>query len=338
SYKSMRSSADGLERRVQTPRYAMLGGGFQPRLQRQLRGIELRQDLAAEAFDQRVFLPLRPLAQRAHRRARLGALAHAFERLVVLVFEQRIEAGGLRLVVQQVAAEDPQQPRLGQERRQREEHEVAFRALPAPAVGRLGAEQLEVAVAAGEHVEVRRELRERTGDRQFRVRPQQRAVVEVGGHVRVQPVAQQLLEGVALAPLVVHLLAFVFQRGGGGGALVGEGDGVVAVEDRRHGEDRRVHRGDRDVAIPRAALVQLEQRRRQLALDVQRGQAGALGAGGDQRRVADPHRGGVAADGLDRLHRDKGILAAADGDEGALGQAERWSLWRGCPLTPTLSP
>src|SRR6185437_15559640 len=97
--KSMRSCADGLERRLQTRRYAMLGGGFQPRLQRQLRGIELRQDLAAEAFD----------------------------RLVVLVFEQRIETGGLRLVVQQVAAEDPQQARLGQERRQREEHEVAFR-------------------------------------------------------------------------------------------------------------------------------------------------------------------------------------------------------------------
>src|SRR6185312_3942528 len=99
SYKSMRSCADGLERRLQTPRYAMLGGGFQPRLQRQLRGIESRQDLAAEAFDQRVLLPLRPLAQRVHGRARLGALAHALERLVVLVFQERVEAGGLRLVV-----------------------------------------------------------------------------------------------------------------------------------------------------------------------------------------------------------------------------------------------
>src|SRR6185312_3574015 len=80
----------------------MFSGRLKPRLQRKLRGIELRQDLAAEAFDQRILLPFRPLAQCVHRGARLGALAHAFERLVVLVFQQRVEAGGLCLVVQQV--------------------------------------------------------------------------------------------------------------------------------------------------------------------------------------------------------------------------------------------
>ncbi len=200
---------------------------------------------------------------------------------------------------------------------------MAFRALPAPAVDRLRAEQLEVAVAAGEHVEVRGQLRERTRDRQLRIRPQQRAVVEVAGHVRMQPVAQQCLEREALAPLVVHLLAVVLQRGGRGGTLVGERDRVVAVQNRGHGEDRRVHRGHRDVPVPRAQPVQLEQARRQLALDVQRGQAGAFGAGRDQGGIADPYRGRLAADRLDRLHRDQRILAAADRHQGALGQIQR---------------
>src|SRR5690606_34709764 len=50
---------------------------------RQSRRVELRQDLALEAAHQRVLAPLRAVHQREHRRARLAALAHAFEGLVV---------------------------------------------------------------------------------------------------------------------------------------------------------------------------------------------------------------------------------------------------------------
>jgi len=261
-----------------------------------------------------------------HRGARLGALAHALERLVILVFQQRIETGREIFIVQQVAAEDRQQTRLGQERRQREEHEMALRALPAPAVGRLGPQDLEVAVAAGECIEIRRELGERARHRQLRIRTQQRAVVEVGGHMLMQPVAQQGFEGVALAPLVVHQLAFVFQRGSGRRTLVGEGYAVVAVQDGGRGKDRRIHRRHRDVAVPRTQSIELEQARRQLALDVERGQAGTLGASGDQRRIADPHRGRFATDGFDGFHRDQRILATADRHQRAMRQAERLGL------------
>ena len=107
-------------------------------------------DLAREAFDQRVLAPFRTRGQRRHRRARFAAFADALERLVVLVFQQRVVTGGLRRIVEQVAAEDADQPRLRHERRQREEHEVALRAHAAPAVGRALAEEVEVAVAAGE--------------------------------------------------------------------------------------------------------------------------------------------------------------------------------------------
>src|SRR5207342_304252 len=107
--------------------------------------IELRADLAREAFDQRVFAPLRTLGQRRHRRARFAAFADAFERFVVLELEQRVVAGGLRRIVEQVAAKDTHEARLRHERREREEHEVALRAHAAPAIGRALAQQVEVA-------------------------------------------------------------------------------------------------------------------------------------------------------------------------------------------------
>src|SRR6185437_5607753 len=63
-----------------------------------------------------------------------------------------------------------------------------------------------------------------------------------------------------------------------------------------------------------------------------------LGAGGDQRGIAHPYRGGVAGDGLDRFHGDEGILAAADGNEGALGEAKACGEWRVRTLSPSPSP
>src|SRR5690606_42060327 len=79
-----------------------------------------------------------------------AAFPDALERLVVAVFRQRVVAGRLRRVIEQVAAEDADQPRLAHERRKREEHEVALRADPAPAADRALAEDVEVAVANGE--------------------------------------------------------------------------------------------------------------------------------------------------------------------------------------------
>ena len=200
---------------------------------------------------------------------------------------------------------------------------MAFRALPAPAVRGLGTEDAEVAIAAREHGEViAAEARERTGDGKFGPRPQQRAVIQIGRDVGMQVVVEGLLEAEALAPLVIHLLALVFQRGDRGRAFVGEHNGVVSVEDGRQREDRRVDRGDRDVSVPRAEAVQFEQAGRQLARDVERRQSGAGGALRDQRRVAHPGGRRLRTDRLDRLDRHDGILAAADRQQRAWRQAD----------------
>ena len=116
----------------------MFAGRFDPGFQLQLHRVQSRRDLVAEPCNQGVLAPFGSGGQCRERRARLAGFADAFERLVVAVFDQRVEAGGLAFVVEQVAAEDLQQARLGHERRQRQEHEVAFRTLPAPAVGGLG--------------------------------------------------------------------------------------------------------------------------------------------------------------------------------------------------------
>ena len=93
-------------------------------------------------------------------------------------------AGDLRGIVEQVAAEDADQPRLRHERRQRQEHEMAFRANAAPAVHRAFAEQVEVAVAAGEMRVVAVGLGELARDGEFAERTQQRVVVQIGGDRR----------------------------------------------------------------------------------------------------------------------------------------------------------
>src|SRR3546814_11217169 len=86
------------------------------------------QYLALEASYQRVFAPFRPLHQGRHRRARLAPFADALERLVILEFEQRIVPGGLRRIVEQVAAEDAHQSRPRPGGRPCQDQEVALRA------------------------------------------------------------------------------------------------------------------------------------------------------------------------------------------------------------------
>ena len=228
-----------------------------------------------KARDERVLPPFRPLRQREHRGARLASFADAFERLVFAVFEQRIESRRQRCIIEQVAAEDREQARLGHERRQREEHEVAFRTLPAPAIGGPFAADAEIAVAAGEHIVVQRAARKFARHGQFGPRPQQREIIQIGSNVRLCILTQAPLEFQALAPLVIDLLAIVFQRRGGSRLFVGKNDRVVAVQDRRANQNRRVDRRDRNMAVPRAKPVVLEQFRRELALDVQHGQSGA---------------------------------------------------------------
>ena len=88
--------------------------------------------------------------------------------------------------------------------------------------------------------------------------------------------------------------------------------------------DRGVHRGHRDVPVPRALAVEVEQLRRQLAADVERGQPGVRGAGGDQLRTADPGHRLRHAFGAQRFDADQRILAAADRDQRMLTQAECW--------------
>src|SRR6185437_1650016 len=139
------SSANRIERSDEACRDAMLPGSAQPRFKLLQISIELWRVLLAETRDQRILAPFRARGQRGERGARLLCLAHAFERLVVAVFDQCVEARGLRFVVQQVASENREQAWLRQERRECQEHEMAFRAVPAPAVRRLRPEDAEIA-------------------------------------------------------------------------------------------------------------------------------------------------------------------------------------------------
>src|SRR6185369_12155181 len=120
--------------------------------------------------------------------------------------------------------------RLGHERRQREKYEVTFWTLPAPAVGGTLATDAEIAVAAREHVVVTRILREGMRDGQFRPRPQQREVIEIGGDMRLCILTQPAFEIDGLAPLVIDRLTVVFERRFRRGALVRECDRVVAIQ------------------------------------------------------------------------------------------------------------
>ena len=283
---------------------------------------QLRCDLAREPRHDRVLAPLRAGGQRRHRRARFLALAHALERLVVAILQQCVVTGGLRRIVEQVAAEDADQARLGHERCKREEHEVALRADAAPAVHRPLAEQVEVAVATREMRVVVVGLRELARDRELAQRSQQRVVVEVGRDMAAQVGRERAFERPALGPLVVHLAGALDQAAVAGRTLVGEHHLVDAQHHRGERHDRGVHRGHRDMPVPGALAVVLEQLRRQLAADVERRQAGAFGAGLDQLRTADPGHRLLDAERTQRLDADQRILAAADRNQRVMAQTE----------------
>ena len=153
-----------------------------------------------------------------------------------------------------------------------------------------------------------------------------RSRVEIGGDVRLCILAQAALEIDALAPLMIDLLTVVFERRLRSRALVRERDRVVAVQHGRANQDRRIDRRHRNMAVPGAQLVVLEQLRRELALNIEQRQAGALGAGGDQSGVADPDGGHRLVHAFERLDRDQRILAAADGDERAAGKVQALSF------------
>ena len=75
--------------------------------------------------------------------------------------------------------------------------------------------------------------------------------------------------------------------------------------------------------VPRALPVEVEQLRRKLAADIERGQAGMRGAGGDQLRPADPGDRLLDAGRAQGLDADQRILAATDRDQRVYAQAKR---------------
>src|SRR5688572_9619184 len=92
--------------RPQRGRDAVFVVELEQRRQFEFARVELRPDLARETLDQRVLAPLRSRGERGHRGARFATFTDAFERLVVLEFQQRVVTALLRRVVEQVAAED----------------------------------------------------------------------------------------------------------------------------------------------------------------------------------------------------------------------------------------
>ena len=151
----------------------MLASEFQQSSYFEFRCIQLRPDFLIEARDQGVFPPLRADAQGRHRGSRFLTFTDAFEWLVILVFQQRVEPADLRCVVQQVTTKNVYQARLGHEWRQGEKHKMAFGADTAPAIDRAFAEDVEIAIATGEVRIVVIGLGELASDRQFRQRTQQ---------------------------------------------------------------------------------------------------------------------------------------------------------------------
>src|SRR3546814_14981167 len=94
-----------------------------------------------------------------------------------------------------------------------------------------------------------------------------------------------------------------------GRAFVGKHHLVRIQQYRGEHQDRRVDRGHRDMPVPRALAVVLEQLRRQLAAAVDRRQPGTPAARADQLRAADPGAGLVAADLAQGLDHTEGVLA-----------------------------
>ena len=294
----------------------------------------MRQDLIGETADDGIFAPARRLRQCGHGGAGFPALAHALEGLVVLIFQQRIETRNLRWFVEQIAAEDSHQTRLGHERRQRQEHEMAFRTDPAPTLGGTLTQDMEIAVAAGEMRVVEIGLGKLASHGQLRERTQQRIVIQIGGDMTAHMRGEAAFEIPAFRPLVIDLTGALNQAAVTGRTFIGEHHLIGALQQRGQSQDGGIDRGHRDVAIQRALLVHGEQFRRQLAADVQQRQSGTFGAGADQRRRTDPGHGLRDTGAAQGFNRHQGILAAADGDQGLCVQTgrrrahRRWRIGR----------
>src|SRR5215469_5080715 len=104
-----------MQQALQAQRQEMFGGWREQRREAKFMRIQLRHDFLGEARDKRILAPFRALCQRLHRRAGFAALADALERLVLTVFKQSVEARRKRRIVEQIAAEDAEQARLGDE-------------------------------------------------------------------------------------------------------------------------------------------------------------------------------------------------------------------------------
>src|SRR3546814_20369693 len=106
-----------------------------------------------------------------------------------------------------------------------------------------------------------------------------------------------------------------------GRAFVGKHHLVRIQQYRGEHQDRRVDRGHRDMPVPRALAVVLEQLRRQLAADVERRKPGPLGAGADQLRAAAPGDGLLDADLAQGFAHNEGAFTPPDPEARGAGAA-----------------
>src|SRR5271170_2801495 len=112
----------------------------------------------------RIVPPVGMVPQMRHHRSALGYLPDAFERLVFAQAAQRPETVALSFVIEQIAAEDRDQLELGDERRQGQKHEPAFRAIAAPLPAALRRRLPKRSIAAAETAEILRVPTETPGD------------------------------------------------------------------------------------------------------------------------------------------------------------------------------
>ncbi len=166
---------------VQQPRRDVVLAAEREHGRRVARGQRVRrQHLGRQPSHDRVSAPALVAGQQPHRGERLLLLADALERLVAAAGGEQREALVLALVGQQVSAEDRRQVRGLAERREREEHEAALRAVPAPGGGAQRGVDPEDRVAAGEGAVVALHAGEGARDRELGGRPQHRELTLTG--------------------------------------------------------------------------------------------------------------------------------------------------------------
>ncbi len=255
-----------------------------------------RAHRAAAGFRRRSARPARPRATPARAAsAAIAARASRPRRRIRTACGRDIPAARRsrreRRVVEQVAAEDREQARLRHERRQRQEHEVALRTLSAPAIGGLR----RGCGSCGCSWRTRRRsasCARSAGDRQFRQRPQQREVIQIA---RRRATCSNAWKRCSNSQPLLHWWFTCWPS-----------YSSVALDAERSFENAIVSYPYSIAATARIAeLIAVtgmwplhapcrlysNSSGASFAPDVQRRQAGALGARRDQRRVADPDRG-----------------------------------------------